>query len=190
MQEDQYCSLLNREREEYCNDQNRNEDEGFRQSSCQRNDDEHIEMKHNYHGYCAKYQQEQDCLPMNIESQDGFVYRKPLLIPRICIEEGHYMGKATSLIILYNLALAHHLVNPSLFSMWSQCDLDTISMRSRCAQRSHLRTTCSTTCVRWAGPRLKPHQAPLAAMLSDDEEDHSCERQDIWYFFEYKLGII
>ncbi len=109
MQEDQYCSLLNREREEYCNDQNRNEDEGFRQSSCQRNDDEHIEMKHNYHGYCAKYQQEQDCLPMNIESQDGFVYRKPLLIPRICIEEGHYMGKATSLIILYNLALAHHL---------------------------------------------------------------------------------
>lgn len=109
MQEDQYCSLLNRENEEYCNGQNRNEDEDLRQSSCRRNDDEHIEMKHNYQGCWAKYQQEQDLLPMSIESQDGFVYRKPLLVPKICIEEGHYMGKATSLIILYNLALAHHL---------------------------------------------------------------------------------
>ena len=109
MQEDQYCSLLNWEREEYCNGQNRNEDEGFRQSSCRCNDDEYTEMKRNHHRYCAKYRQELDCLPMNVESQDGFVYRKPFLVPKNCIEEGHYMGKATSLIILYNLALAHHL---------------------------------------------------------------------------------
>ena len=39
----------------------------------------------------------------------GFVYQRPLLVPQKFIEERHYMGITLSLIILLNLALAHHL---------------------------------------------------------------------------------
>ena len=39
----------------------------------------------------------------------GFVYQRPLLVNKICIDEMHYMGVTLSLIILFNLALAHHL---------------------------------------------------------------------------------
>jgi hypothetical protein len=40
---------------------------------------------------------------------DGFVYRRPFLVPKSCIKKKHYMGNNLSLIILFNLALAHHL---------------------------------------------------------------------------------
>jgi tetratricopeptide (TPR) repeat protein len=40
---------------------------------------------------------------------EGFVYRRPLLVNKHCIEEMHNMGITLSLIILFNLALAHHL---------------------------------------------------------------------------------
>ena len=47
-----------------------------------------------------------------LEQQDedeGFVYRRPLLVNQHSIDGGHYMGVTMSLIILFNLALAHHL---------------------------------------------------------------------------------
>jgi len=40
---------------------------------------------------------------------NGFVYKRPLLVNKKCIEEMHYMGITLSLIILLNLALAYHL---------------------------------------------------------------------------------
>jgi len=39
----------------------------------------------------------------------GFVFQRPVLVHTQCIEEHHYMGMTLSLIILFNLALAHHL---------------------------------------------------------------------------------
>jgi tetratricopeptide (TPR) repeat protein len=39
----------------------------------------------------------------------GFVYRRPLLVNQQCIDEMHDMGTTLSLLILFNLALAHHL---------------------------------------------------------------------------------
>jgi hypothetical protein len=39
----------------------------------------------------------------------GFVYQRPLLVNQQCIDEMHDMGITLSLLILFNLALAHHL---------------------------------------------------------------------------------
>ena len=41
--------------------------------------------------------------------EGGFVFQRPVLVHTQCIEEHHYMGMTLSLIILFNLALAHHL---------------------------------------------------------------------------------
>lgn len=41
-------------------------------------------------------------------NSDGFVYFRPLCVNERCIEEGHYMGIALFVIIVLNLALAHH----------------------------------------------------------------------------------
>jgi len=38
------------------------------------------------------------------------VYSRPLLVNQQCIEDRHFMGITLSLIILFNLALAHHLL--------------------------------------------------------------------------------
>jgi len=71
------------------------------------------------HDYCCKQHQEQhaqDKHPRpaiehanNLEDEDGYVCRQPLYVPDICIEECHSMGITLSLILIYNLALVHHL---------------------------------------------------------------------------------
>lgn len=43
------------------------------------------------------------------DNDNGFVYRCPILVNKQCIEEMHDMGITLSLIIVFNLALAHHL---------------------------------------------------------------------------------
>jgi hypothetical protein len=43
------------------------------------------------------------------DTLNGFVYCQPFLVPKSCIKNKHYMGNNLSLIILFNLALAHHL---------------------------------------------------------------------------------
>jgi len=45
----------------------------------------------------------------NTRSNNGFVYRQPFLVHKNCIENMHFMGKTLSVIIIFNLALAHHL---------------------------------------------------------------------------------
>ena len=49
----------------------------------------------------------EDCDDANAGT--GFVYQRPLLVNKICMEELHDMGITLSLLILFNLALAHHL---------------------------------------------------------------------------------
>ena len=43
------------------------------------------------------------------DDNNGFVYQQTLLINKKCIEENHNMEMTLSLIIIFNLALAHHL---------------------------------------------------------------------------------
>ena len=47
----------------------------------------------------------------NNNNDDGFVYRRLLLVNNRSIEEDHFMGATLSLIIIFNLALAHHLMS-------------------------------------------------------------------------------
>jgi len=42
--------------------------------------------------------------------EGGFVYRRPIFANRESIEENHYMGVTLVWILLFNLALAHHLM--------------------------------------------------------------------------------
>ena len=92
-----------------------------RYTSCDRNDDEmdcdddqstpatppshlsHVESSSS----SASSTTTDDCYDANAFT--GFVYQRPLLVNKICIEERHDMGVTLSLIILFNLALAHHL---------------------------------------------------------------------------------
>jgi len=46
----------------------------------------------------------------SLTKENGFVYSRPLLVNTQCIEDRHLMGINLSLIILFNLALAHHLL--------------------------------------------------------------------------------
>jgi len=99
----EFCSLescVSMERESYSSIMER-EKEGCHGSDvyrhppscdCGKQEDQHFEMR-----------------LKGKETVDGFVYRRPLLIPEVCIEEDHYMGIVLSLVILYNLALSHHL---------------------------------------------------------------------------------
>jgi tetratricopeptide (TPR) repeat protein len=108
MEQDSYSSLLNNEKEKYHGGDN-----------CQPSKDDkidHVECDHYDNG--KEYQHQ---TPADIKNHDGFVYRRPLLVPKRCVEEGHYMGISLSLIILYNLALAHHLKAISMISQ-SECD--------------------------------------------------------------------
>jgi hypothetical protein len=43
------------------------------------------------------------------EMDNWFVYRRPIFVHKDCIEGMHFMGAKLSIIILFNLALAHHL---------------------------------------------------------------------------------
>jgi hypothetical protein len=40
----------------------------------------------------------------------GYIYRKPIHVSPHSMQEGHSMGVTLSLIVIFNLALAHHLV--------------------------------------------------------------------------------
>jgi len=46
-----------------------------------------------------------------LDEKEGtwFVYNRPILVHEDCIEGMHFMGATLSIIILFNLALAHHL---------------------------------------------------------------------------------
>jgi tetratricopeptide (TPR) repeat protein len=51
----------------------------------------------------ARLQQTED------SEQDGYIYRRAIRVSQFSMQEGHSMGATMSLIIIFNLALAHHL---------------------------------------------------------------------------------
>ena len=59
--------------------------------------------------HCYDHDSGSNCSTLTKENT-GFVYRRPLLVNQQCIEDRHFMGMTLSLIILFNLALAHHLL--------------------------------------------------------------------------------
>ncbi len=137
IQEDQYHSILNKEQNEY----NRNQDDDDRRPSSE---------------------QEKDKLPVNPEKQGGFVYSRPLLVPKVCIEEGHYMGKSSTLIIMYNLALAHHLKAIVMNDSQSFNILEGYSMKVLKQSLKLYELTyqlhCENTCEFEQQPTLQCHQ--------------------------------
>jgi hypothetical protein len=70
---------------------------------------------------CSHTTQVQRDLAACSETQHGFVHRFPLLIPKCCIEEACDIGFTLSWIILYNLALAHHLKAVSMDDPTCEC---------------------------------------------------------------------
>lgn len=60
----------------------------------------------------------------------GFVYRRLLLVHDDNIYENHYMGSTLSLIILFNLALTHHLLSIDNVTNNIDCDLLDIRYKS------------------------------------------------------------
>ena len=113
MEQDSYLSLLESlHAEQSSAAQSRNEKRKHHPSSCQNKDrvcidgkDYHDEKHNEYQHHVA----DKNRSLADIKMQDGFVYSRPLLIPKNCIEECHYVGIGLSMILLYNLALAHHL---------------------------------------------------------------------------------
>mmetsp|Transcript_10360 Transcript_10360/g.30297 ORF Transcript_10360/g.30297 Transcript_10360/m.30297 type:complete len:356 (-) Transcript_10360:64-1131(-) len=52
--------------------------------------------------------------PLEKHRDEGFIYCQALRVNQGCIDEGHYMGGTLSTIVLFNIAIAHHLQAVSL----------------------------------------------------------------------------
>lgn len=68
-----------------------------------------IREEHRRHPAATPPGQKNDRSDSSRQSRESYVYTKPLLLPKCCIEEDHNMGIVLTLMILFNLALAHHL---------------------------------------------------------------------------------
>jgi len=124
-----FTSLMEIEKEEHAVDKNRYKNKDAKDDENVHGGENDDDDECNHDNSRKKYErkpQDKDNALAGIENQDGFVYRRPLLVPKICIEEGHYMGVSLSLIILYNLALAHHLEGISM-TMTSHSEPDEFS---------------------------------------------------------------
>ena len=68
-------------------------------------------QQHESTNYCntssSHYQKEN---AVEKDNESGFVYQRFLLIDDHSIDENHYMGSTLSLVIIFNLALSHHLM--------------------------------------------------------------------------------
>lgn len=47
--------------------------------------------------------------PLERTDDDAFIYKRPLLVSQCSVDGSHYIGSTLSFIILFNIALAHHL---------------------------------------------------------------------------------
>ncbi len=92
MEQESYLSILDNE-----------EKGGWKKAQNRIAGDEH------YHLHAPFSRQDRERIESAHQSQEGFLYTKPLLVPKCCIEEDHYMGVVLTLMILFNLALVHHL---------------------------------------------------------------------------------
>lgn len=52
----------------------------------------------------------------------GFVYRRPLRVCETCIQERHYIGATLTVMILFNLGMAHQLLATSIPPTWPAFD--------------------------------------------------------------------
>jgi tetratricopeptide (TPR) repeat protein len=91
MEQESYLSILD------------NEEKGGWKKAQNRIGDEHN------HRHVSLSRQDHEQLESALQSQEGYLYTKPLLVPKCCIEDEYYMGIVLTLMILFNLALAHNL---------------------------------------------------------------------------------
>ncbi len=92
----------------------------------------------------------------NPNEKKGFVYRRPLCVTQTSTVENHYMGSTLSVMVLFNLGLAHQLLGMSMPSEWGTFDekmenMDkALKLYELCV---HASTDCN--CSDAAGLRLK-----------------------------------
>ncbi|OEU07984.1 hypothetical protein FRACYDRAFT_250204 [Fragilariopsis cylindrus CCMP1102] len=80
------------------------------QQDQQQQHSQHSHDEHHQDGYNPSKKIKKETFDLDDGNDDeGFVYGRPLLVNKVCIDEMHNMGITLSLIILFNLALAHHL---------------------------------------------------------------------------------
>jgi hypothetical protein len=85
-----------------------------------------------------------------------FVYRRPLRVSETCIQESHYMGATLTVMILFNLGIAHQLLATSIPSTWSTFNTRMTSMNKALQIYElciHAHNDCG--CSEAAGLRLK-----------------------------------
>lgn len=58
----------------------------------------------------------------NLDDKKGFIYRRPLRVTQTSIDENHYLGSTLTVMVLFNLALAHQLLGMSMPSEWGTFD--------------------------------------------------------------------
>lgn len=62
--------------------------------------------------------EKQNC-ESTIDEKKGFVYRRPLRVSQTSIFDRHYMGTTLTVMVLFNLGLAHQLLGMSIPSEWA-----------------------------------------------------------------------
>lgn len=99
IEESSFVSLMDSERNEYDLDKNQHAAHfGYE------NDDMDCELQ-----LQPQEPRPSPTTPCGVQEGVWYVYRRPFLVNKRTTEEGHYMGETLFLIILLNLALAHHL---------------------------------------------------------------------------------
>ena len=127
MEQDSFSSIMDSEKEEYHGNNSKHnksshpscyddgDGDGDDEMSIERDHDDNGSRRHEFHRQAQDQDKAQaqgaqdDLLPAYEKERDGFVYHRPLLVNKHCIDESHFTGITLSLIILFNLALAHHL---------------------------------------------------------------------------------
>lgn len=76
------------------------------------------EDAHYQSGKRCRNQRDQQQPKQIYNDKDGFVFRRPLRVSQIAIQENHYMGSSLTVMILFNLALSHQLLGMAIPSAW------------------------------------------------------------------------
>ncbi len=65
-----------------------------------------------------RHQRDQQYQKHVVNESDCIVFRRPLRVSQTIIQEKHYMGSTLTVMILFNLALAHQLLGMAIPSAW------------------------------------------------------------------------
>ncbi len=66
----------------------------------------------------TRSQSERRKFESTLDQKKGFVYRRPLRVSQTSIVDHHYMGSTITVMVLFNLALAHQILGMSIPSEW------------------------------------------------------------------------